>query len=69
MTPCLFLEHLWRDVVGCVAGSHQHPVVGPQLLGKPKVADPDGVGVTGVLRIQDIGRLQIPARSFKLEID
>lgn len=39
-------SYLRSDKVGSVAGSHEQPVLCSQLLGKPKVTDPDRVWVS-----------------------
>ena len=56
----LLLEDLWGHVVGSVAGGHQHSVVSPQLLGEPKVANPNGFGVARIIRVENIRGLQVP---------
>ena len=50
----LFLKDLRGHVVGGVAGGHQHPVVGPQLLGESKVADSNSVWISRIVRIENI---------------
>ena len=56
----LLLEDLWGHIIGGVARGHQHAVIGPQLFGKSKVTDSDGVWVTRVISIENIRGLQIP---------
>ena len=50
----LLLEDLWGHIVGGVARGHQHAIVGPQLLGEPKVTDSYGVGVARIVRIENV---------------
>ena len=50
----LLFEDLGGHVVGGVARGHQHAVVGPQLLGEPKVTDSYGVGVARIVRIENV---------------
>lgn len=52
-------SYLGGDKVGGVAGSHEQPVLRSQLLGKPKVADPDGVWVSWLIHVEDITWLEI----------
>lgn len=46
--------------IRCVAGRHEQPVLGSQLLGKPKVADSDGFRVSRLVHVQDVTWLQVP---------
>lgn len=43
-----------------VAGCHEQPILGSQLLGKPEVTDADGLGVPGLVHVQYVARLQVP---------
>lgn len=51
--------HLRRHKVGSVARRHEKPVVCPQLLGKAKVANADGLGVAGLVNVEDVAGFQV----------
>lgn len=51
--------HLWRHKVGGVTGGEKQAVAPPELLGKAKVTDPDGVGVPRVIHVQDVAGFQV----------
>lgn len=63
LTACLSLvngsSYLWGNEVCRVAGCHQQPILGSQLLGKPKVTDSDGFGVSRLIHVQYVTRLQV----------
>lgn len=51
--------NLRSDKVGRVARGHEQAVVGAQLLGEAKVADPDGLGVPRLVHVEDVAGLQV----------
>lgn len=54
------LSHLWCHKVGGVTGGEEQAVASPKLLGESKVTDPDGVGISRVVHVQDVTGLQVP---------
>ena len=50
----MLLLYLGSDKVSGVAGSHQQPVVGSQLLGKTKVTDVQGLGRRVHIRVEQV---------------
>lgn len=56
--------HLGSHEVRRVAGRHEQPVLGAQLLGKPEVTDADGLGVPGLVHVQNVARLQVPVHDL-----
>lgn len=53
------IVYLWSYEVCRVAGRHQKPILCPQLLGKSKVTNPDGLWVAQFIHIENITGLQI----------
>ena len=53
------LEHLRSHEVGRVARGHEKAVLGPQLLGEAKVADPDAAGVARGVGVKDVGGFEV----------
>ena len=43
-----------------VAGGHEQPVLGPQLLGKSEIGNSEALGLAGRTGVEEIGWLQIP---------
>jgi len=58
------LPYLRGHIVGRVARSHQHPIVRPELLCEPEIADPNRFRIARVVRVEDIRRLEISAQKL-----
>ena len=56
---------LGSDERSRIAGSHQESVVGPELLGKAKVAQVEAVRVALGVSIKDVRGLQIPVHHLR----
>lgn len=54
------LSHLRGNKVSSVTWCEKEAIIPPQLLGKAKVADSDGVGVPRIIHIQNVAGLQVP---------
>jgi len=50
---------LRSDEVSGVARRHEQSVLSPQLLGKPKVTDPQRLRRTGLVSVEDVGWFEI----------
>lgn len=59
--------HLRRHEVGRVAGRHEEPVLGPQLLGEAKVTDAQALGIPRLIYVEDVAGLEVPMHNLGAE--
>jgi len=52
-------KYLWSHKVCSVARCHEQTIFSPQLFGKAKITDSDGLWVARFVHIQDVTGLQV----------
>ena len=60
--------NLGSDEVGSVARCHEKPILGSELLREAEVADAETAGRTGLVRVQNVWRLQVSVHNLKENI-